>query len=41
MKWKRVPANHWTADKNGKEVHWDDRSWILDGYIVAEDWIGE
>lgn len=41
MKWKRVPANHWAADKNGKEVHWDGRNWILDGYIVADDWIGE
>nr|WP_294490606.1 hypothetical protein [uncultured Anaerosporobacter sp.] len=41
MKWKRVPQNHWAADKDGKEVHWDGRNWVVDGYIVADEWVGE
>ncbi len=39
MGWKKVPLAHWAATKNGKEVHWDGRHWVVDGYIVEEDWI--
>lgn len=40
MGWKSVPANHWAANKDGKEVHWNGKNWEVDGYIVSEDWIG-
>lgn len=41
MGWKKVPLAHWAADKNGKEVHWDGRHWVVDGYLVEDNWIGE
>lgn len=41
MKWKKLPDNHWAQGKDGQEAHWNGNNWIVDGYIVSDDWIGE